>query len=252
MGYLIEQGKRSQTVKSYVSGLKAILSEVNVKLDNDSFLLSALTRACKFKNDRASMRLPIGKNMLRIILAKTHDVLMDRHQPYLAVLYCALFSTAYYGLFRVGELTSGSHPVRVGNVHTGRNKKKMLFILESSKTHGKHMRPQSIKITSISSSESHIKRKTECNRNFCPYELINSFIQIRPRYLSRSEPFFIFQDRSPVKPIHMRQILKSMIHNSGFDQDVYNCQRLHIGRASDLLKMGISVDTIKKTGKMEI
>ena len=69
-------------------------------------------------------------------------------QPYLAHLYCALFSTAYYGLFHVGEITSGSHPVQVQNVHIGRNKNKVLFILLTSKTHGLYSKPQTIKITS--------------------------------------------------------------------------------------------------------
>ena len=114
-----------------------MLAEINVFIDEDTFLLSALTRACKFKNDRANMRLPIRKPMLRIIIQKTLDTYMDG-QPYLAALYASLFSTVYFGLFRVGELTTGSHPVMVSNVHLGRNKRKVLFVLIISKMHGVH------------------------------------------------------------------------------------------------------------------
>ena len=108
IGYLIDQGKQSQTIRSYTSALKAVLAEVNMSIYQDEFLLSALTRACKFKNDTGSMRLPIRKGMLRILLDKVFNIYIDS-QPYLAKLYTALFSMAYYRLFRVGELTSGTH-----------------------------------------------------------------------------------------------------------------------------------------------
>ena len=52
-----------------------------------------------------------------------------------------------------------------------------------------------------------------------------------------------------MKPTHMRNVLKIAIQASGFDKDVYNCGSLRIGRASDLLKLGISVETIKKIGR---
>ena len=51
-------------------------------------------------------------------------------------LYMALFSTAYFGLFRVGELTASKHVVKAVNVRIGQNKNKILFILDSSKMHG--------------------------------------------------------------------------------------------------------------------
>ena len=164
--------------------------------------------------------------------------------------YCALFSTAYFGLFRVGELTSGSHPVLVKNVHVGRNKNKVLFMLLTSKTHGLYSRPQSIKISSIELDPG--TRKGKHNKQsfkFCPYKLLRKYFQIRPKYKSIKEPFFVFSDRSPVKPEQMRTMLKDMLHKSGFDEANYNCMSLRIGRASNLLKLGVSVETIKKLGR---
>ena len=111
IGYLISQGKHSQTLRSYISAIKGILAEIKVKLNQDQFMLSALTRACKFKNDHAFIRLLIWSKMLRIILEKMYKYFMDKGQVYLAIMYCALFSKAYFGLFRVGELMSGSHLV---------------------------------------------------------------------------------------------------------------------------------------------
>ena len=226
VGYFIDQKKQSQTVCSYVSALKGVLAEVNIFLDKDQFLLSALTRACKFKNDHANMRLPIRKGMLNVLIRNTADFFLNQKQPYLATLYCALFSTAYFGLFRVGELTSGSHPVLATNVHLARNKKKLLFILITSKTHGVYNRPQSIKITSMELDQSHKISKSKDLKNYCPYELLRQYLEIRPKYRSKHEQFFVFRDNSAVGPSHMRNVLKAMLQMGGFDHNLYNCQSL--------------------------
>ena len=65
-------------------------------------------------------------------------------QPYLKHLYKVLIVTTYFGLFRIGEVTFSDHVVKVSDVHVGTNKKKLLFILRSSKTHGKGSKPQQI------------------------------------------------------------------------------------------------------------
>ena len=146
VGHLIDQNKQSQTVRSYISAIKGVLAEINVKIHNDDLLLSALTRACKLKNDKVKATLPIRKPMLQVLIKDVFDHLDD--QPYLSHLYAALFATTYFGLFRIGELTSGSHPVKVNDVHIARNKNKFLFVLHTSKTHSEGSGPQSIKISS--------------------------------------------------------------------------------------------------------
>ena len=185
------------------------------------------------------MRLPIKHAMLERILQKTMEKFSD--QPYLQSLYCALFATAYYRLFRVGELTSGSHPVQVRNIKIETNKDKILFVLLSSKTHGEWTRPQTIKISALS-------RKIR-NQQFCPFQLLCNFLRRRPKYRNKKEPFFVFSDNSPVKPVHMRNTLKEILQLAGFDKELYNCQSFRIGHASQMLQQGISVETIKKIGR---
>ena len=113
---------------------------------------------------------------------------MDQNQPYLAVLYQALFSTAYFGLFRVSEITlsPSEHVIRVTDVHMGQNTKKILFVLRSSKTHGPYAKPQMIKISSSPMG-------TERTSVYCPYQLLRNYISMRPKFISAAEPFFIFR-----------------------------------------------------------
>ena len=141
VGHLIDSGKCSTTVKSYVSAIRAVLQNIGVKLNLDEFLIVSLTQACRLKNDRVSTRLPIQKGLLSIILKQVKSDFHEVGQVYLATLYQALFSTAYFGLFRVGELTTGTHPVLARNMHIGSNKRKMLLLLQTSKTHGKGNKP---------------------------------------------------------------------------------------------------------------
>ena len=71
----------------------------------------------------------------------------------------------------------------------------------------------------------------------------------RPRYRNKNEPFFVFSDKSPVKPEQMRAVLKLIIQFSGFHPNLYSTHSLRTGRALDLLKLGLSVETIKKMGR---
>ena len=86
------------------------------------------------------------------ILLKQLIKLLD-NQPYLTLLYQCMFLLAYYGLLQIGEMATGDHPVRGKDVHCGTNKKKILLILFSSKTHGLNNRAQEIKIWSDSLDE---------------------------------------------------------------------------------------------------
>ena len=63
------------------------------------------------------------------------------------ILYRAIFLTAYYGLFRIGELTDSAHAVKAEDVHVGVNKDKPMFVLHTSKTHNRGSKPQIIKIS---------------------------------------------------------------------------------------------------------
>ena len=72
---------------------------------------------------------------------------MSSSQPYLAVLFTCLISTAYFGMFRIGELANSIHTIKANDVQIAKNKRKIRFILHSSKTHAKYASPQIIKIS---------------------------------------------------------------------------------------------------------
>ena len=51
VGYLISGKRKSSTIKSYISAIRAILREDAVELSENKYLLTSLTKACKYKNN---------------------------------------------------------------------------------------------------------------------------------------------------------------------------------------------------------
>ena len=192
------------------------------------------------------MRIPIRKHLIKLILSAL-NVILDQ-QPYLRVLYKALIVTAYFGLFHIGELTHSDHVVKASDVHIGINKKKLLFVLRSSKTHCKGSKPQLIK---ISATPGDLDKAAASIRNIqvCPFSLLKEYLNCRKKKINNREQFFVFKDRSPVKPHHLRNILKQAIKMIGLNYRLYNSHGLRSGRSLDLQKAGISVETIKKLGR---
>ena len=231
---------------AHISAIRAVLNSIDIKISEDTCLLNSLIRACKLTNDTVRIRMPIRKEVLNMVLRQTDLYFRSKGQIYLQHLYLALFSTAYFGLFRVSELTCSEHVVKACDVHIATNKKKLLFVLRSSRTQGKDKKPQLIKISNILSQE--IRLDTN-KPSFCPYSLLQNYLSKRKNFQDYKEQFFVFSDRTPVKANHFRNILKEMLTLCGFDKDNYGTHSLRAGKSVDLFHMGFSVDTIKKLGR---
>ena len=86
-GFLINNNLQSSSVKSYISAIRSVLIEDGHNLREDTFLITSLMRACKLKNDKLTMRLPIYRELLRVILEETKNYLgKHKNQPYLKTL----------------------------------------------------------------------------------------------------------------------------------------------------------------------
>ena len=230
-GYLVDCKFEFMTIKSYLSVIRTVLKQDGVKISEDRFLLMSLTRACRLHNDVIRTRFPIRKGLLRLILKEMDNRFMNesKSQPYLAVLFKALFSTAYFGLFRVGELTWSPHSVKAKDVHIAKNKDKMLFILHTSKTHCKGNKPQRIKFSSTPLKV----MKTE-KLQFCPFNLLKTYINYRPKSNGSEEQFFVFKENRNVKPVHMQEVLRAVLNRLNLNGRLYNTHSLKLERCDDL------------------
>ena len=175
---------------------------------------------------------------MQLLIAKLKD--KYDQQPYLLVLYHALLLTTYFGMFCIREMTFSQHVVKARDVHVATNKPKILFILHTSKTHGKGDKPQMIKLTGSTLQK--------CDP-LCPFSRLIDYIGARKNYIHDAEQFFIFRDQTVVMPTHFRKLLKDLLVRAQLDPSLYGVHGMHAGRSCDLLDMGLSVETIKKLGR---
>ena len=231
---------KSTTIRSYVCAVRSILADDGYELKESKMLFSALTRATRLCNDRVINRFPIQKGLLRLLLFEFDRILNEKaQQDYLTKMYQCMAIFGYYGLLRIGEMATGQHPILACNVHKDNMKQKILLILFTSKTHGLESRPQKIKIWS----------DTENKDVFSPFQVTQDYLEVRGDYYHDLEQFFIFRDGTPVKPCQFRRLLRKAIKNLGLNPKFYDTHSLRIGRASDLLKIGYSIDQIKQLGR---
>ena len=194
--FLIEKKLKSSTVKSYLSAIKAVLTEDEIEFSENTFLLNSLTRACRIRNDQYIPKLPIHKSLLKLLIDQITKWFAGRNQHYLEILFKAMFLSCYYGLLRSGEVAKSEYVILARNINIGVNKDKILFKLLSSKTHGLGDKPQRIKITRTTTNDQQDQR-------YCPFNILQQYIQLRPDMTSSDEQFFVFSDGSAVKPQHI-------------------------------------------------
>ena len=256
VGYLVETNKKATTIRSYISAIKAVLMDDGICLNEDRYLLNSLTRACRFKNNSVRTRLPIRKPLLTLMIRSLPRI-FDSDQPYLVCMYRALMITAYYGLFRVGELCftkQTEHAVKAKDVHVGRNKRKMMFILRTSKTHWSDKKPQVIKINGLDYDVTGKKITGKQSKNcgdLCPFNLIQKYLEVRGKRKSETEQFFIFKDYSPVTAVHYRCILRRILTSLDLDASLNGTHGTRTGFALDLLETGSDVRVIMKLGRWQ-
>ena len=250
--FLVEECSiQSATLKSYISGIKAMLLSDGYILSDDKLLLNCITRACRLKNDHIYIRLPIGKGLLEILMNEISlEFLIKKNQKYLESLYKTAFVLAYYGLFRVSELcqTPSGHALKAKDVHEAEGKKKLLMLLHSSKTHGKGQQAQQIKIEGVDKNKQLLNRSRVCHTH-CPFETVSEYLQLRGGYYSINDQLLCFRDGTPLKSSHFRNILKKMLSNLSLNPKLYDTHSFRIGRATDLMKLGHSIEQIKMLGR---
>lgn len=238
--HLAENRKKSATIKSYISAVHYCLSLDGIKVPHSNCELAAIIQAAKHSNDELYVRLPIQKDLLKLILNFIRTAyIIQRGQRYLGVTLLALYSTAYHGLFRISELTQGQHNVKAQDIIYARNKKKVTFYLRSSKTHTLADQPQII----------NIKQEPTWKQN-CPVKILEEYVAHRGRKSEYPEqPFFMHRNGDPITQEQFRTNLKYILFTLGLPSSLYGSHSFRIGKATDQKLAGKSILKIKEEGR---
>lgn len=237
VAHLVDNRKSVSTVKSYLSAIRQILQSDGVELQEDKQLLSSLLTTCKLKNKKLFIRLLIRFKLLQRMLEHTDRIYGANGQEYLATLLKAMFTTAYFGLLRVGEMVKSQHQIKAINVHLAKNKNKCVILLESSKTHTAKDKPQKIIIPGI--------KKLKEN---CPLKILSKYMEIRDK--TRPDPaLFLLKGGHPILAQMFRNCLRKILNSIGLRGKLYNTHSFRSGRCIDLRKLSFSFEKVKAAGR---
>ena len=87
--YFMNKWRKPSTIKSYISGIKAVLEMENIYISSNNYQLAALMKACKIRDNVLTVRLPIQKSLLELVMSRLDNYFSVLSQPTLKTLYLA-------------------------------------------------------------------------------------------------------------------------------------------------------------------
>lgn len=233
------------TISAYISAIKYKLIHDGYTLNEDKAKLASIVRTSKLKNQQVHNRMKITRAILKDLMDAVE--LKYCNQPYLCALYKCMFTFAYFGLFRIGEIAKGTHTLLAADGHAFNNRKWVIqLVLRSSKMHNRGDRPQIVRIPNkVDKKEVYGLASTK----YCPYTILQNYLKVRGNYAHDEEQFFIFRSGIAVKSDHFRKVLKNIISLAGYQNNFYSTHSFRAGRADDLRMDGVEIRTIQKIGR---
>ena len=101
---------------------------------------------------------------------------------------------------------------------SGMPQKNFQIVLESSKTHTVADLPQKVTILGSEKSKNPLTKYSA----HCPFEILRQYIDAWGSCRMINDPFFIFRNGTPVKPRHLRAVMKRAIADIGLDLSLYD------------------------------
>jgi hypothetical protein len=104
--YMSHTGLSASTITTYISGIST-MHKLNGQTDNTkSFLVTKILEGSKRKNSpKADLRLPVSMNLLKRLIQSLPFVCTSVYE---STMFASAFSLCFFGLLRVGEITSQS------------------------------------------------------------------------------------------------------------------------------------------------
>lgn len=223
------------TVNCYISGI-SFFSKLNDFEDlTQKFIVKKMLQGLKrSRHHKRDIRMPITKDMLIKIVQILPSVCSSRYE---AALFTAAYSVAFFGLFRVSELTFdpqlyvSRHCLSFENVVAGKDS--LHIFLSSSKT-------DQLGVGTT------IKLQQQSPQTICPVKSCLAYLKSRP---PASGPFFCHLDGTPLSRYQFAAVLKKAIASLGIPAKFYQTHSFRIGSATDLSLAGFSDDQIRSAGR---
>ena len=193
-------------------------------------MLTGLSRLDK----RHDLRMPVTLSILNKIIPSLPSVCSSNYE---SILFSAVFTIAFFGFFRVGELVQNTR-TDVGHILQTSNVK----ILTS--VNALEIRIPISKTDQLGRGATIVLPAT--NQVVCPVQAVKAYLQLRPNFLWS---FFRHLSGSPLTRYQFVAVLKSVLQAVGVDSTLYSSHSFRIGAATSASLAGISDEKIAQLGR---
>lgn len=236
MAYLHEKGFAASTLYTYNSAIAYFHKIRGLHDPYNSFYIGKLLQGAKRLRPSKENRLPITLAILhRLVTALDHTCSTTYNQ----ILFKCMFLTAFYGLLRIGEITT--------NTINGKNTKHCLHLSDIEQaTIGfrikfqsyKHCKPHSVMSVVISPQPLH---------TYCPVHHLSNYL--RSRGGRTSDILFVTKSGEPVSRSQFSEVLNRSLLFCGLPLNRFKGHSFRIGAATWLMQSGKSDAQIRNLGR---
>ena len=236
IGYMSVKGFTDSTAKTYIAGISYYLKLQNHFDFTQNFIVKKLLEGYKRKAKTKDNRMPITGEILTNLVEKLPVVCSNLYET---SLFAAAYTTAFFGFFRVGEITSvkkgkQGHEIQFDCIKVSQNKQTVEIRLDHSKT------DQMAKGTTVTI------RNTNVGINIRPVDILLSYLAKRPKFTGN---LFCHYNGEPLTRSQFTGILKKALRLIGVDVTKYKSHSFRIGAATLAAAIGMSEEEICKAGR---
>jgi integrase len=182
------------------------------------------------------IRSPISLDLLEKITAVLDKVCKDKYE---ATLSATAFSIVFFGLLRVGEITSS----RNQSFNNASLKLQDITVYEKSV----ELR---IRWSKTDQKGRSVKLCIPGNgKIYCPLELIKNYLLRRP--CCSSENLFIYFNHMPLTRYQFTSVLKKALNLFNIEKGHFRSHSFRIGGATELARQGVPEKEIMKLGRWQ-
>lgn len=234
VAHLSLKGLRESTVKLYLAGIGYSCKLKGFQDTTQSFVVRKMVEGLRRLVRSADTRVPVTSSILQRIISVLPTVCKSSYE---AGLFAAAYVTAFFGFFRVGELTTSHNGgsvncLSVSDVTINSKEKTVMIRISRSKT------DQEGRGSVI------ILRST--GTDLCPFQSMLRFLNIRPKV---SGPLFCHFGGAPLTRYQFSAILQKAVNIVGLEGKGYKSHSFRIGAATSASVNGLSDEEIKILGR---
>lgn len=231
VAYLQANGLAPATIITYTSAIGYVHKLCSISDPTSHFLVQKTLVGIRRDNPRCDQRLPITLPILRQLVGALKNTNSNIYEQ---VLLRAMFLTAFFGFFRVGEITSNSHGTCLMAIHQlSFSFKKATITLRKFK-HNNNGRRFDVVL------------KNNDETALCPVKALKNYLKLRGQ--SRG-PLFCFPNLDPIGRQYFCKQLKQCLTFAGLDSKCYKSHSFRVGATCHASSLGMSDSQIRSLGR---